>query len=163
MPAVAAINQETIRVPQRKKFLPNVNISGRVTNIVNCITNALIVRVHKNKQQKPKGEKMKKTLLSVLAGITVIGSAAAVPSLEDRITMCKRHPDTHVWVEKTQFCARIDPCVGPTYDDMYCIEVHGVTKPEDSYARLLIERYVKNILETGVEELNYLGNNKFAI
>ncbi len=106
---------------------------------------------------------MKKTLLSVVAGLAVINVANAEPSLEDRIAMCKRHSDTHVWVEKTQFCARIDPCTSYSYDDVYCIHAYEVSKPEGSYANLLIGRYVKNVLGTGIQELKYLGDNKIAI
>ena len=53
---------------------------------------------------------MKKTLLSVLAGITVIGSAAALPSVEERKTLCDKYPDKYVWVEKTEACVPINPC-----------------------------------------------------
>ena len=103
---------------------------------------------------------MKKTLLSVLAGLTVIGSAGAVPSISDRRALCEKHPDKYVWVDKTQACVRIDPC--SAIDMPYCIEAYDVNKPEDSYARLLIERYVKNLMGTNVTELKYLGDSKYA-
>ena len=57
-------------------------------------------------QQKPKGEKMKKTLLSVGAALAVIGSACAVPSVSDRKALCEGHPDKYVWVEKSEYGRR---------------------------------------------------------
>ncbi len=56
---------------------------------------------------------MKKTLLSVLAGLTVMGSAFADgPSVEDRKKLCQLLIDkgTHVWVEKTEACIPVNPC-----------------------------------------------------
>ena len=49
---------------------------------------------------------MKKTLLSVMAGLTVVGSASAAPTPEERKELCQLLIDkgTHVWVEKTQAC-----------------------------------------------------------
>lgn len=66
---------------------------------------------------------MKKTLLSVLAGIAVIGSASAVPSPADRKTACEQQPDK-VWVEKTQACIDINPCLSDNEDikKAYCID-----------------------------------------
>ncbi len=48
---------------------------------------------------------MKKTLLCVLAGVAVIGSANA--GIKET---CLEHPDKLVWVEKTQRCIPINPC-----------------------------------------------------
>ena len=48
---------------------------------------------------------MKKTLLSVIAGLAVIGSANA--GIKET---CLEHPDKLVWVEKTQRCIPINPC-----------------------------------------------------
>ena len=53
---------------------------------------------------------MKKTLLSVLAGVSVIGAASAVPSVADRKAMCDKNPDKYVWVEKNQACVPVNPC-----------------------------------------------------
>lgn len=66
---------------------------------------------------------MKKTLLSVLAGFAVIGSAIAAPSPEDRKALCEKHPEKYVWVEKDQFCAPKYPCASKEGDirNAYCI------------------------------------------
>ena len=118
------------------------------------------VNANSKQTTKPKGEKMKKTLLSVIAGLAVIGSACAAPSLSDRKALCEKHPDKYVWVEKTQACVRIDPCSAGDYT--YCISAWQVNKPENSYARLLIERFVKNVMYTNITELKYLGDSKYA-
>ena len=55
---------------------------------------------------------MKKTLLSVLAGLTVVGSAIAAPTPEDRKALCQllMEKGTHVWVDKSQACIPRNPC-----------------------------------------------------
>lgn len=66
---------------------------------------------------------MKKTLLSILAGVVVIGSASAVPGPEDRERMCKQQPDKYVWVEKGNgACVEINPCKSDNADvkNAYC-------------------------------------------
>ena len=65
---------------------------------------------------------MKKTLLSVLAVVSVMGAASAVPSAADRKAMCESKPDKYVWVEKNQACVPVNPCTSSN-DDMkaaYC-------------------------------------------
>ena len=69
---------------------------------------------------------MKKTLLSVLAGLAVIGSASAVPTPEDRQNLCDLliQKGTHVWVEKTKACVPVNPCAKDVSDDIrkaYCL------------------------------------------
>lgn len=73
---------------------------------------------------------MKKTLLSVLAGIAVIGSASAVPSVGDRKEMCEKK-DGWVWVEKTQACIPVNPCDDSNDKSIigaYCFPLEGTTE-----------------------------------
>ena len=69
---------------------------------------------------------MKKTLLSVLAGLTVIGSASAAPTPEDRKALCDLliQKGTHVWVEKTSACIPVNPCLSDDEQikEAYCID-----------------------------------------
>lgn len=60
---------------------------------------------------------MKKTLLSVITGLAVIGSAQA--GIKET---CLQHPDKLVWVEKTQRCVPINPCLSDDKEikDAYC-------------------------------------------
>lgn len=76
---------------------------------------------------------MKKTLLSLLAGIAVIGSASAVPSPEDRKALCEKHPEKYVWVEKDQFCVPINPCESDNVEikRAYCVDF-GLCAPGDT-------------------------------
>ena len=71
---------------------------------------------------------MKKTLLSVIAGLAVIGSAIAVPSMDVQQKNCE--DGQHVWVEKTKTCVPINPCLSGdhTISDAYCREVNGTTE-----------------------------------
>ena len=57
---------------------------------------------------------MKKTLLSVIAGLAVIGSATAVPSMDVQQKNCE--DGQHVWVEKTKTCVPINPCLSDDAD-----------------------------------------------
>ena len=68
---------------------------------------------------------MKKTLLSVIAGLAVIGSACAAPTPADRKALCEKHPEKYVWVEKTQACVPINPCKSDNsaIQEAYCNRV----------------------------------------
>ena len=68
---------------------------------------------------------MKKTLLSAVAGLAVIGSVFAVPSVSDRKALCEKHPEKYVWVEKTQACVPINPCKSDNsaIQEAYCNRV----------------------------------------
>ena len=68
---------------------------------------------------------MKKTLLSVIAGLAVINAASAVPSPADRKALCEKHPEKYVWVEKTEACVPINPCKSDNsaIQEAYCIRV----------------------------------------
>lgn len=71
---------------------------------------------------------MKKTLLSVIAGLAVIGSANA--GIKET---CLEHPDKLVWVEKTQRCVPINPCLSDDKEihDAYCVD-WGLCAPGDT-------------------------------
>lgn len=62
---------------------------------------------------------MKKTLLSLIAGLAVINAANA--GIKET---CLEHPDKLVWVEKTQRCIPINPCTSDDEDirKAYCID-----------------------------------------
>lgn len=112
------------------------------------------------KQQKPKGEKMKKTLLSVIAGLAVINVASAVPSPADRKALCEKHPDKYVWVDKTQACIPNNPCkddyVGLEGIMAYCYS--DIALPRDPFeAEKWVNRYVEKNLHTTV-----VGFSRFA-
>lgn len=98
---------------------------------------------------------MKKTLLSVLAGLTVIGSASALPTPEDRKAMCEKHPDKYVWVEKTQACIPINPCASklgwddPTVMQTYCANFFGNFGEKQ---KLVHQRYIEQVLKTKISE-----------
>ena len=69
---------------------------------------------------------MKKTLLAVMAGLTVVGAASAAPTPEDRKKLCEMLMEkrTHLWVEKTQACIPLNPCgndVDPEIRKAYCL------------------------------------------
>ena len=73
---------------------------------------------------------MKKTLLAVMAGLTVVGAAFAAPTPEDRKKLCEMlmEKKTHVWVEKTQACIPSNPCgndVDPEIRKAYCLSDLG--------------------------------------
>ena len=103
---------------------------------------------------------MKKTLLSVLAGLTVIGSASAAPTPEDRKALCQLLIDkgTHVWVEKTKACIPVDPCNEEVYSDIhqaYCIIVFGTNPlpPDTVIMNKLVNTYAEKVLNTQVTNL----------
>ncbi len=103
---------------------------------------------------------MKKTLLSVLAGLTVMGSAFADgPSVEDRKKLCQLLIDkgTHVWVEKTKACIPVHPCssedesIRKAYCDMAFLETGRSTIESRAGAKLLREHlYTKANIETSI-------------
>lgn len=93
-------------------------------------------------QKNKKGEKMKKTLLSIVVIISVIGVAKA-DIVEKLKGVCLQHPDKLVWVEKTQRCIPINPC---NSDDKkiraaYCNQIFNETITYGSLYKGLIELY----------------------
>ena len=97
---------------------------------------------------------MKKTLLSVLAGLAVMGSASAAPTVEDRKALCDIliQKGTHVWVEKTEACIPVDPCgngVNDTIRSAYCLTDLGerfVFRGVDGLADF-VKRYTEKVLK----------------
>lgn len=104
---------------------------------------------------------MKKTLLSVIAGLAMVGTVSAAPSPEDVKKMCEKNPNKYVWVEKDKFCAPINPCdyykVNYNVREAYCAsELNDSFKylPRIQEVReMILERYAKNVLKTGVKNI----------
>ena len=110
---------------------------------------------------------MKKNfLLSVLAGLMVVGSAVALPSPEDRKALCEKHPEKYVWVEKTKACIPINPCLSSDVDirNAYCIStVLHLNSLDHTASDTLLERYIKKVLKqnwTGLGLDNPNGEGK---
>ena len=87
---------------------------------------------------------MKKTLLSVVAGVAVIGAANA--GIKET---CLEHPDKLVWVEKTQRCIPINPCKSDdeTIQDVYCNKTFANVQLGDWFSGpKVVEAYVEKVL-----------------
>ena len=54
---------------------------------------------------------MKKSLLFGLGGFMIVSSVFALPAPEDRKALCEKYPDKYVWVEKTEACVPVNPCL----------------------------------------------------
>ena len=86
---------------------------------------------------------MKKTLLAILAAVSVMGAASAVPSVADRKAMCERNPDRYVWVEKNQACVIRKACDENKFN-AYCNRLFAntqTTTKEEAYE--LVNLYLK--------------------
>lgn len=106
---------------------------------------------------------MKKTLLSVIAGLAVINAASAVPSPADRKALCEKHPDKYVWVEKTEACVPINPCKSDssTIQEAYCNRVFkDVQLGNWRKGATVVEEYARNNL--GVGAVLILENSFFG-
>lgn len=101
---------------------------------------------------------MKRTLLSVIAGLAVINAASAIPSPGDRRKLCESKPFDFVWVEKTQTCVPINPCKtsNEKIRDAYCIDAGGVV--DINTADEAIRRYAKNVMKVGVDSIKLIDN-----
>ena len=101
---------------------------------------------------------MKKTLLSMLAGIAVVGSAFAVPSPDDRRALCEQHPDKYVWVEKTQACIPVLPCLSDNISivNAYCANVGSFV--DEGVMRAVHNKYIEQILHTHALSSSYHDN-----
>lgn len=97
---------------------------------------------------------MKKTLLSILTGLMVIGLAVAAPTPDDRRALCEKHPEKYVWVEKDQFCAPINPCESDNAEikEAYCLAFPMLPK---FWVKSLsiVDIYVKNVLHTKLSDM----------
>ena len=96
---------------------------------------------------------MKKTLLSVVAGLAVVSAANA--GIKET---CLEHPDKLVWVEKNQRCIPINPCVSDDIEirDTYCdIDFNTI---EDNLVQI-VKLYARNVLGTEVSSTTHLSSN----
>ena len=102
---------------------------------------------------------MKKTLLSVIAGLAVIGSATAVPSMDVQQKNCE--DGQHVWVEKTKTCVPINPCLSGdrTISEAYCID--DFNNIEDGLV-WLVKLYAQNVLKTEVSGTTHLVSDDMS-
>lgn len=119
-----------------------------------------MLKITNKRNNKKMEKKMKKTLISMIAGLTVVGSAFALPSPEDRKALCEKHPDKYVWVEKTQACIPINPCAPDESNwangvrEAYCLSAYPeishiyshlrLPKDDDSARDLIINRFINN-------------------
>ncbi len=103
---------------------------------------------------------MRKTVVSVITGLTVIGSAFAIPSPGDRKKLCESKPFDFVWVEKTQTCVPINPCTtsNSKIRDAYCILAGGVVGAGDN-AEEAIRRYAKSVMKIGVDSIKFVESS----
>ena len=107
---------------------------------------------------------MKKTLLSVIAGLAVIGSATAVPSMDVQQKNCE--DGQHVWVEKTKTCVPINPCESDDAEikRAYCLVGGVVALPHDKGKRdLMINTYVSNVQYTGVSAITEIDSEYVGV
>ena len=100
---------------------------------------------------------MKKTLLSIVAGLVVINTASA--GIKET---CLENPDKLVWVEKTERCVPINTCKAsdPAIVDSYCNRVFkDVQLGNWRKGATVVEEYVRNNLGVSVtiEELKNHG------
>ena len=96
------------------------------------------------KRTNKRTKKMKKTLWSMVAGLAVIGSAFAVPSLDTQRTRCDDDPEHFVWVERTQACVPLNPCLSDMQEIVrgYC---SGYYLPADiSQQDFVIDKMLKS-------------------
>ncbi|MCR4917426.1 MAG: hypothetical protein K5912_00590 [Alphaproteobacteria bacterium] len=113
---------------------------------------------------------MKKTLLSAIAGLAVIGSAAAIPTPDTARENCMKLGGTHVWVEKNKECVPINPCTEPKdseYHKNYCLH-YIIQVSDEEKARLWVKRYTQNVLKASpvniqIEQTNNLPANYFYL
>ncbi len=107
---------------------------------------------------------MKKTLLSIIAGLAVVNAASAVPSAADRRSLCEKYPDKYVWVEKTLACVPINPCESndDTIRDAYCF--NEIILPSDTEKRnMIIDMYLNKVRKTAISEVIEVSSNVVGI
>lgn len=108
---------------------------------------------------------MKKTLLSVLAGLAVIGSANAAPSPADRKALCEKHPEKYVWVEKDQFCVPINPCRDATGEvkGAYCLYAQPTLPSDQGLFNQIMGRYLETQHKTSLKSAEVLDGHYMAV
>ena len=95
---------------------------------------------------------MKRILLSFGVMMALVGSACAVPSANDRKALCEKQSDKFIWVEKTQACIPINPCLSDVQEikNAYCVNLPVL--PDTMAGQLLIiNNYVKHVLKTDID------------
>ncbi len=96
---------------------------------------------------------MKKTLLSMLAGVAIVNTANADISVDRMRERCLKHPDKWVWVEQTHRCVDINPCKSddPIEVDAYCNKTFAdVQVGEPMVAHKLVYKYLRHV--TGIRD-----------
>lgn len=90
----------------------------------------------------------KNLICNALFLMTVCSSAFAV-SADDRQTFCESHPDKYVWVEGTEACVPINPCLSDNeaIRKRYCVRLFAIGKLSDDKMNLVFDRYSKEALE----------------
>ncbi|MCR4917425.1 MAG: hypothetical protein K5912_00585 [Alphaproteobacteria bacterium] len=102
---------------------------------------------------------MKKTLVSILSGLVVIGSASAIPTPDTARENCMKleQEGTHVWVSKDSTCIPINPCAedaSPETNKKYCLEFGIPTEKKNQ--DLMLKTYAENVLKTSIQEIKTL-------
>lgn len=95
---------------------------------------------------------MKKIICSALLG-SFIGVAFGLPTPEDRKAFCEKHPDKYVWVQKTEACVPINPCLSDNFKikHLYCVEMPIL------WHRKLLETYISYNLNTTISSFEEIG------
>ena len=108
---------------------------------------------------------MKKTLLSMTAVLAMVGSACAVPTVEDRKALCEKHPEKYVWVEKTQACVPINPCVDAvgSVKNSYCLYAQPTLPARSDLFDQIMNRYLEKNLNTNLQSTSILDSSHIGI
>ena len=102
---------------------------------------------------------MKKTLLSMTAALAVIGAANA--GIKET---CLEHPDKLVWVEKTQRCVPINPCLSDdiSIKDSYCNTIFDGNDLREDLVEMVLDRYLSKVMLTKGKEYNINTDSNFV-
>lgn len=88
---------------------------------------------------------MKTTLLTIFVVFAVVGTAFAVPSAGDRKALCKKYSDKYVWVEKSEACIPVNPCLSDAISirNAYCDNIFAdVGVKNYGVAEELVRQYI---------------------
>ena len=107
---------------------------------------------------------MKKTLLSVVAGLAVIGSSFAVPSLDRQREDCEENPN-FVWVECNNTCVPINPCLSEDKSIRYgyCVKYFEYTRLRKDFLEMPINAFLDKIARTTVKEYSIVNDVYVAV
>ncbi len=106
---------------------------------------------------------MKKTLLSVTAALAVIGSACAVPSVEDRKALCEKHPEKYVWVAKDEMCVPINPCLSANQEMQLAYCKSKIFPFDISKRDIVVKRLAEKWWQTSIRSIKELPDLWFAV